>query len=66
MGVETRWPDKQKLYAFIRNSQLVIRTDTYARELWLKYNQTLMTAQPDLSDTDIRAVLDYINSASEK
>ncbi len=65
-GVETRWPDKQKLYAFIRNSEQVIRYDQYARELWLRYNQTPMLAQPDLADADIRAVLDYISSASEK
>ena len=64
-GVEARWPDQQKLYAFIRNSEEVIRNDKYARELWLKYNQTQMLAQPDLADADIRAVLDYINSVSE-
>lgn len=64
-GVEARWPDKQKLYAFIRNSEEVIRKDKYARELWLQYNQTIMLAQPDLTDADIRAVLDYINSVSE-
>jgi mono/diheme cytochrome c family protein len=65
-GAEARWPDKEKLYAFIRNSEEVIRQDKYARELWLQYNQTIMLAQPDLTDEDIRAVLDYINSAAEK
>lgn len=65
-GAENRWPDKEKLYAFIRNSEEVIRNDKYARELWLQYNQTLMQAQPDLTDADIRAVLDYVNSVSEK
>ena len=64
-GAEARWPDKQKLYAFIRNSEEVIRSDKYARELWLQYNQTIMLAQPDLTDADIRAVLDYIKSVSE-
>ena len=64
-GAEARWPDKRKLYAFIRNSQEVIRDDKYARKLWLQYNQTIMLAQPDLADGDIRAVLDYINSVSE-
>lgn len=65
-GAEARWPDKQKLYAFIRNSEEVIRNDKYARELWLQYNQTVMLAQPGLTDADIRAVLDYINNVSER
>ena len=64
-GVEDRWPDKQKMYAFIRNSTEVIKTDKYAKDLWLKYNQTMMLPHPDLKDEDIRAILDYINSVSE-
>ena len=64
-GVESRWPDKKKLYNFIRNSEAIIKEDKYARELWLKYNQTLMNAHPDLTDTQIRSILDYINSVSE-
>lgn len=64
-GVEDRWPDKQKLYAFIRNSEEVIRKDKYARELWLEWNQTLMLPHPDLTDEDISALLDYIRSVSQ-
>ena len=64
-GVEDRWPDKQKMYAFIRNSSEVIKTDKYAKDLWLKYNQTMMLPHPDLKDEDIRAILDYINSVTE-
>jgi mono/diheme cytochrome c family protein len=64
-GVEDRWPDKQKLYAFIRNSEEVIRKDKYARELWLEWNQTLMLPHPDLTDEDIGALLDYIRSVSQ-
>jgi mono/diheme cytochrome c family protein len=63
-GAESSWVDKKRLFAFIRNSQEVIQYDPYARQLWLKYNQTVMTPQPDLTDEDIRAVLDYIKSVS--
>jgi len=65
-GVESRWPDTAKMYAFIRNSEAVIGSDKYARELWLQYNQTAMNKHPDLTDADIRAILDYIKSVSEK
>lgn len=64
-GVEARWPDKEKLYAFIRNSEAVIGSDKYARELWLRYNQTAMPPHTDLSDEDIRQILDYVNSVSQ-
>ncbi len=65
-GVESRWPDKQKLYAFVRNSQEVIKNDKYAHDLWLEYNQTVMVPHPDLSDSSIQSILYYIKSVSEK
>jgi len=61
-GVEDRWPDKEKLYAFIRNSEEVIRNDKYARELWLEWNQTAMLPHPDLKDEDIQDILNYIKT----
>jgi mono/diheme cytochrome c family protein len=64
-GVEDRWPDKKKLYAFIRNSEEVIRSDKYARELWIQWNQTQMLPHPDLTDEDITAILEYIRSVSQ-
>jgi len=64
-GAEDRWPDKQKLYAFIRNSDSVIQTDKYARDLWLQYNQTNMTKHPDLKDENILAILEYVRSVSQ-
>jgi len=63
-GVEDRWPDKEKLFAFIRNSEEVIRSDKYARELWLEWNQTAMLPHPDLKDEDIQAILDYIKQVA--
>lgn len=63
-GVEARWPDQEKLYAFIRNSEEIIGKDKYARELWLEWNQTKMLPHPDLTDGDIRDILDYIKKVS--
>eukprot|EP01035_Chromulina_nebulosa_P038301 gene38301-51726_t len=65
-GVEDRWPDKKKLYAFIRNSEELIQTDKYAHDLWLKFNQTAMTKHLDMTDGEIRSVLDYIQLESGK
>jgi mono/diheme cytochrome c family protein/uncharacterized membrane protein YuzA (DUF378 family) len=60
-GVEQRWPDKAKLYAWIRNSQEFLKTgDAYANKLYNEYNKAQMTAFPDLSDADIDAILAYI------
>ncbi len=64
-GVEQRWPDRDKLYAFIRNSEEIIRSDKYARELWLEWNQTLMNPHPDLTNADIDTILAYINAVTE-
>lgn len=64
-GAEGRWQDKQKLYAFIRNSQEIIGKDKYARELWLQYNQTIMLPHPDLTDQQIDQILGYTRSVSE-
>ncbi|MCU0335609.1 MAG: c-type cytochrome [Chitinophagaceae bacterium] len=64
-GVRQRWPDQQKLYAFIRNSDSVIQVDSYAKNLWLQYNQTAMTPHPDLTDEQISQILNYIASVSE-
>jgi cytochrome c551/c552 len=60
-GVEQRWPDKAKLYAWIRNSQEFLKTgDPYANKLYLEYNKAQMTAFPDLTDAEIDAILAYI------
>ncbi len=65
-GAWSSWPDKKKLYAFVRNSKEVIDYDPYARSLWLEYNQTTMTPQPDLTDDDIQAIFNYIESVAIK
>ncbi len=61
MGVEDRWPDKAKLYAWIRNSNKVLATgDAYANALYLKWNKTAMNQFPNLTDAEIAAMLKYI------
>ena len=65
-GVEDRWPDRKKLYACIRNSEELIKTDAYAHNLWMQYNQTPMNKHLDLTDAQIEQVLGYINSVSVK
>ena len=63
MGAEERWGgDRDKLRQWIRNSQAFLSTgDAYATALYQEYNQSVMTAFPELSDGQIDNILDYIN-----
>jgi cytochrome c551/c552 len=61
MGVEDRWPDQKKLYAWIRNNQAFLKTgDAYANNLYNEYNKTAMNLFPNLTDAEIGAILKYI------
>lgn len=60
-GVQDRWPDKDKLYAWIKNSPEFLKTgDPYANSLFEEYNRSVMTPFPHLKDEEIAAILDYI------
>ncbi len=62
-GVEDRWPEKAKLYAWIKNNAAVLKSgDKYANDLYLEYNKTAMNLFPNLSDKDIDAILGYVKS----
>jgi mono/diheme cytochrome c family protein len=62
-GVEDRWPDKQNLYAWIKNSAAFLKTgDPYATNLYNEYNKVAMNNFPGLSDADIDAILVYIKT----
>ncbi len=62
-GVEDRWPDKAKLYSWIRNSAAFLKTgDAYANNLYIEYNKTAMNQFPSLTDKEIDAMLGYIKS----
>ncbi len=64
--VEERWPDKKKLYAWIRNNQEVLRSgDEYANALYLKWNKVAMNLFPQLTDPEIDAILAYVNSVPD-
>jgi cytochrome c2 len=63
MGVEDRWPDKTKLYAWIKNNAAFLKTgDPYANNLYNEYNKTAMNLFTNLSDKEIGAILGYIKS----
>lgn len=66
-GVMSRWNnDTARVYAFIRNSQEVIKKgDPRAVEVYEKYNHTMMTPMPHLTDQDINQILEYINTGKE-
>jgi mono/diheme cytochrome c family protein len=52
--------DREWLYAWIRNSASLIKAgDAYANKIWNEYNQTAMTAFPQLSDQDLADILAY-------
>jgi len=62
-GVEDRWPDKQNLYAWIKNSAAFLKTgDPYATNLYNEYNKVAMNNFPGLSNADIDAILAYIKT----
>ncbi|MEN9685465.1 MAG: hypothetical protein RLZZ28_1251 [Bacteroidota bacterium] len=62
-GVEDRWPDKTRLYAWIKNNAAVLKSgDKYANDLFVEYNKVAMTQFPSLSDKDIDAILGYIKT----
>jgi cytochrome c2 len=66
-GVFSRWDnDTTQMYAFIRNSQQVIKSG-YPRavKVYRDYNQTIMTPMPHLTDDDIDQIMGYIYKGEE-
>ena len=66
-GVEDRWPDRDQLYAWVRNSASVVKSG-YPRAVavYNEYNKVQMTAFPELTNGDIDAILTYVNTAGQK
>lgn len=61
-GVKSRWKDEKKLYAFIKNSQEVIKSgDSYAKGLLAQFNGAIMPPQ-DLTDEQIGDLLAYVDA----
>lgn len=61
VGVESRWKDRQLLYAYVKNSQDVIQRDEYAKNLFLKFKQVPMLPFPNLTETEVDAIFKYCN-----
>lgn len=52
--------DRQWIYGWVHNSSAVIKSgDAYAAKIYAEYNQSAMTAFPQLSETDIDDILAY-------
>jgi mono/diheme cytochrome c family protein len=65
-SVEERVKDRKLLYAWIRNSDAVLKSgNPYFSKLVKDFGNVRMTPFPSLSDDDITAILDYIKAASK-
>ena len=62
-GYDVRWEGREELlYAWIRNSQAVLDGgDAYANALYKEYNNSQMTAFPNLTDQQIESILGYVD-----
>lgn len=59
--------DEAWLIKWIKNSQAVIASgDAYAVKLYNEYNQSAMTAFPELSDNDVKSILAYVKEEGDK
>ncbi|UAY53890.1 c-type cytochrome [Arachidicoccus terrestris] len=67
-GVESRWPDRAHIIAWVHNSSKVLSSgDKYANTLFEKWNKTPMTHfEGLLSDDDVNAILDYVKVEEAK
>lgn len=64
-GIRQRAPGGDWLNRWIRNSSAVIASgDPYAVQVFNKYNKIQMSNFPNLTDDDIKGILDYIDSAN--
>ena len=58
-----RWESEENIIAWIKNSTTYLATgDPYAVELYNKWNQTAMTAFPQLTDDQVLGMMDYVRS----
>lgn len=61
-GVQERWEGREEtLYAWIRNSQQVVAAgDEYAVNLFNKWDKSVMTPFPNLTDDEVASLLVYV------
>jgi hypothetical protein len=62
-GVTSRVPDKKLLYSWIRNNGAVRASgNKYFNDLFNQYNKTSMNLFPNLTDPEIAAILNYVET----
>jgi len=62
-GVTTRVPDAKLLHNWIKNNQAVLASgNPYFNKLFNDYGKTAMNLFPELSDKDIDAILNYVET----
>jgi mono/diheme cytochrome c family protein len=59
-GYPSMWPDKNKLFDFIRNPSEARKKNPYVQELDKTFG-VQMTGSPKLTDEEIQSILDYID-----
>ena len=63
--VETRVPDRKLLVAWIKNNQQVLQSgNVYFNTLFREYNKTPMDLFPQLTESDIHSILDYLKESN--
>src|SRR5579859_2142958 len=63
-GVSERIPDKKLLHDWVHNNQKVLASgNKYFNDLYVKYNKTAMNTFTGLSDTEIDAIIKYVETA---
>jgi predicted CXXCH cytochrome family protein len=62
-GMSARTPGKEWLHKWVKNPMAMISSgDKYANEIYVKWNKTAMTAFPNLSEAEIDAIINYVES----
>ena len=64
-GVNERWPDKKKLYQFIRNPFPLLNSDPYLKNLKKKYG-IVRPAFPNLTNDELDAIFRYIEMGPKR
>ena len=60
-GIQSRVSDRNLLVAWIRNNREVLKSgNAYFNELYKEYNKTPMNLFPQLTDSEIESILNYI------
>jgi cytochrome c2 len=59
--------EKKVIYAWIRNPAAVLKSgDPYFNGLFKKFNGVMMTGFPNLTDGEIDAILEYLNTGAPR